>query len=455
MAGFKKRMKTSVQLRLSLALGIAILLTAVISGGITFYLALDEARELQDDTLKQIAYVTKSPGHNALPEIKGQTRADEDSDGKILVEYLTVSGTQNDDTGITFHLPAPVREGFQNATITGVQYRVLVHRLTPEQFVIVGQQTEVRDEIAFASALRTLIPFILLLPVLLLVTTDLIKKSFRPVLNLAAGVYRRDERDLTPLRDDNIPDEIRPFVESINRLLHKVNNTIQAQKRFIADAAHELRTPLTALSLQAERLSGSDMSAEARERLAALRLGLTREKNLLEQLLSLAREQQPLQTQGTEAVSLNEVFRQVIETLLPLALEKGIDIGVVETPYQAESQVITEKNTLYTALKNLVENAIHYIPENGQIDLRLQFIDNSAVIDVEDNGPGIAAEQRERVFDAFYRPAGTEKPGSGLGLSIVKACVHRLGGTIILAPSSHFPSGLRARIILPVESHSG
>ncbi|MGX2008721.1 histidine kinase dimerization/phospho-acceptor domain-containing protein, partial [Enterobacter asburiae] len=115
------------------------------------------------------------------------------------------------------------------------------------------------------------------LPVLLLVTTDLIKKSFRPVLNLAAGVYRRDERDLTPLRDDNIPDEIRPFVESINRLLHKVNNTIQAQKRFIADAAHELRTPLTALSLQAERLSGSDMSAEARERLAALRLGLTRE----------------------------------------------------------------------------------------------------------------------------------------------------------------------------------
>lgn len=243
MAGFKKRMKTSVQLRLSLALGIAILLTAVISGGITFYLALDEARELQDDTLKQIAYVTKSPGHNALPEIKGQKRADEDSDGKILVEYLTVSGTQNDDTGITFHLPAPVREGFQNATITGVQYRVLVHRLTPEQFVIVGQQTEVRDEIAFASALRTLIPFILLLPVLLLVTTDLIKKSFRPVLNLAAGVYRRDERDLTPLRDDNIPDEIRPFVESINRLLHKVNNTIQAQKRFIADAAHELRTP--------------------------------------------------------------------------------------------------------------------------------------------------------------------------------------------------------------------
>lgn len=176
---------------------------------------------------------------------------------------------------------------------------------------------------------------------------------------------------------------------------------------------------------------------------------------MLEQLLSLAREQQPLQTQGTEAVSLNEVFRQVIETLLPLALEKGIDIGVVETPYQAESQVITEKNTLYTALKNLVENAIHYIPENGQIDLRLQFIDNSAVIDVEDNGPGIAAEQRERVFDAFYRPAGTEKPGSGLGLSIVKACVHRLGGTIILAPSSHFPSGLRARIILPVESHSG
>ncbi|KLW85410.1 hypothetical protein SP99_04572 [Enterobacter sp. BIDMC92] len=455
MAGIKKRMKTSVQLRLSLVLGIAILLTAIISGGITFYLAQDEARELQDDTLRQIAYFTKSHDYNALPEKKGQNRADDDSDAKILVEYLTVADTQKQGLGITFPLPTPVREGFQNVTINNVQYRVLVHRLTKERFVIVGQQTEVRDEIASASALRTMIPFILLLPLLLLVTTELIKKSFRPVLYLAAGIYRRDERDLTPLVDDNIPDEIRPFVEGINRLLLKVDNAIQEQKRFIADAAHELRTPLTALSLQAERLSASDMSAEARGRLAALRLGLTREKKLLEQLLSLAREQQLLQTRGTEAVSLIELFRQVIETLLPLALKKRIDIGVVETTCPAGSKVFTEKYSLYTALKNLVENAIHYIPENGQIDLRLQFIDNCAVIDVEDNGPGIAAEQRERVFDAFYRPAGTEKPGSGLGLSIVKACVRRLGGTITLAPSSHFPSGLLARITLPVKNHSG
>lgn len=454
MAGFKKRMKTSVQLRLSLALCVAILLTAVISGGFTFYLALDEANELQDNTLNQIAHVMKyTSGHNALTEKIGQNM-EGDSDVKIFVEYLTATGAQIEGSNIAFHLSAPIQEGFHNVTTNNEQYRILVHRLTPEQFVIIGQQTDVRNEIAFASALRTLIPFMFLLPVLLLIATDLIKKSFRPVLHLADEVHRRGELDLTPLMNDKIPDEVRPFVNGINRLLHKVDNAMQVQKRFIADAAHELRTPLTALSLQAERLSGSDMSAEARERLASLRLGLTREKNLLEQLLSLAREQQPLQKPETEPVLVNEVFRQVIETLLPLALEKRIDIGVVENPPQVEPLVITEKHTLYTALKNLVENAIRYIPENGQIDLRLQFINNSAVIDVEDNGPGVTAEQRERVFDAFYRPAGTEQPGSGLGLSIVKACVVRLGGTITLAPSSYFPSGLQARITLPLERDS-
>ncbi|HGV4331951.1 TPA: sensor histidine kinase, partial [Klebsiella pneumoniae] len=233
------------------------------------------------------------------------------------------------------------------------------------------------------------------------------------------------------------------------KLLHKVDEAMQTQKRFIADAAHELRTPLTALSLQAERLSASAISPEAQSRLNNLQQGLSRTKKLLDQLLLLAREQQNTSHESHQPLHIPLLFREVIESLYPLALEKNIDIGVLETD-SASQQVITDKHTLIIAVKNLVENAIRYIPENGQIDLSVTVTPHEAVINIEDNGPGIAAAERTRVFDAFYRPEGMTQPGSGLGLSIVKACVTRLGGDIRLLPARQFPSGVLARIVLPL-----
>lgn len=449
MAGLKKRITNSVQLRLSAVLCIAIFATALASGGFAFYFALDEAHELQDNTLDQVAWVIKyTPGTDAERNKMGQ-RLEGDNDAQIFVEYITADGKHTGDSNIAFHLRPPLREGFQDIVTPGGAYRVLVHPLTPQMWVAIGQPTDVRNEIAFDSAIRTLIPFALLLPILLLVTTDLIKKAFRPVIRLADDVHRRDEQDLTPLAEHTVPDEIRPFVNGINKLLSKVDGAMQTQQRFIADAAHELRTPLTALSLQAERLAGSEMSPEAQSRLDALRQGLKRAHHLLEQLLALAREQQTPSGQVRETVAVDAVFRQVIETLLPLAMDKNIDIGVAE-PLPANAQIVTDKNTLYTALKNLVENAIRYVPENGQVDLRLTLSGRCAVIEIEDNGPGIDASKRERVFDAFYRLEGTAQPGSGLGLSIVKTCVHRLGGTVTLHQAEHFATGLQARITLPV-----
>ena len=445
MAGFQKRVKNSLKFRLSVALSVAILFTAVISSGLTFYFALDEAHELQDATLTQIASVIQ---YN--PDIQSPVqRLDSDDDSRVVLEFISANGSALHTSGPIFQLALPVREGFQDVNSGGEPYRVLVHRLSPTQLVAIGQQRDVRDEISFESALRTLIPLSLLLPVLLLVATDLIRKAFRPVSRLADEVHQRDERDLTPFTDDTIPDEIRPFVGGINKLLHKVDDAMQTQKRFIADAAHELRTPLTALSLQAERLSASEMSPEAHFRLNNLQQGLSRTKSLLDQLLLLAREQQRTPHESSQPLQITLLFREVIESLHPLALVKNIDIGVLETG--SDSQwIITDKDTLTLAVKNLVENAIRYIPENGQIDLSVTVTPHEAVISIEDNGPGIAADERARVFDAFYRPEGMTQPGSGLGLSIVKACVTRLGGDVTLHPASQFPSGVLARIVLPL-----
>lgn len=306
MAGFQKRVKNSLKLQLSVALSVAILFTAVISCGLTFYFALDEAHELQDGTLTQIASVIyDNPDSQTLVK-----QLDGDNDSRVVVEFISENGNSLQARDPTFQLETPMHEGFQNVISGGESYRVLVHRLSPTQLVAIGQQLDVRDEISFESALRTLIPLSLLLPILLLVATDLIRKAFRPVSLLADEVHQRDERNLTPFPEDAIPDEIRPFVGGINKLLHKVNDAMQTQSRFIADAAHELRTPLTALSLQAERLSASEMSPEAQFRLNSLQQGLSRTKNLLEQLLLLAREQQNTRQGNNQPLLITQLFRR-------------------------------------------------------------------------------------------------------------------------------------------------
>ncbi len=134
-------------------------------------------------------------------------------------------------------------------------------------------------------------PFLILVPILLLAMADVLRKMFAPINRLAHEVDQRDERQLHAIAPDAVPDEVRPFVVAINRLLARVAQSVQAQHRFVADAAHELRTPLTALSLQAERLGEAPMSPVAQERLAALRQGIERGRALLEQLLTLARAQ--------------------------------------------------------------------------------------------------------------------------------------------------------------------
>jgi two-component system OmpR family sensor kinase len=447
MDGFKERITNSIQFRLSIVLCSAIFIIALISGGVTFFTALDEAHELQDSTLTQITEVLKKTQFPLVKDsyINQDLAGSENSN--VIVQFIAGNPPPSSHPLFRFNLSLPLSEGFQTVAANESSYRVLVTRLSPNLHIAVGQQISVRDEVAFDSALQTLMPFLILLPVLLLIVAKLIRTVFRPVALLADEVYLRDEQDLTPLNTEKVPNEVRPFVVGINRLLGKVENAIEHQRRFVADAAHELRSPLTAISLQAERIGQSAMSEEAFERLGTLRQGINRAKNLLEQLLSLARAQQHVAAPATPAqVSIQSVYRQVIEGLLPLALEKNIDLGVVDT---TDITLYTHEIAVFTAVKNLVENAIRYTPAGGCVDLRLCRSQQQIIIEIEDNGPGIAENKRARVFDAFYRIEGSGQLGSGLGLSIVKATVSQLGGEVALLNALHHPTGLRARITLP------
>ncbi|MBU0588448.1 MAG: GHKL domain-containing protein [Gammaproteobacteria bacterium] len=442
MDGFQERVKKSIQLQLSLWLSVAIMVVALVAGIFSFVGAFDEANELQDDILRQVAAMFRlQPG--SVLNLGDTQPTDADAESNLIVQVLQ-PGPGNGGAGMGLPLTGTLQEGLQTVELKEASYRVMVKTLPDGVRIAVSQETRVRDEIARDSAVHTVLPLLILMPLLILVVADLVRRMFRPVVRLSVEIDERSEQALHALPDHGLPSEIRPFVIAINRLLARVAQSMEAQKRFIADASHELRSPMTALSLQAERLGGADMSNEARERFDALRQGIERGRSLLDQLLNLARAQFPAAT-ASKPISMQQVFRHVLEDLMPLAEDKGVDVGVVDA---ANVLVNVDEVDLITVVKNLLDNAIRYTPSGGQIDLSVVDLGDQLVIEVQDSGPGISPHERERVLDPFYRVLGTSQAGSGLGLSIVKTIAERLHGRVELGDATHFAQGLRVTVRL-------
>ena len=438
-------MKQSLQFKLSLWLAVIILGVALAAGVFSFLAAFHEANELQDAQLEQIAALVNRHqiGENELTP-KSRTAAT-DLEQLVVLQKLSRSGTASfADSPGALDLAPSLPDGIQTVTVGEETWRVFVKTLNSGSRIAVSQQTIVRNEIARNSALITLIPFLVLIPVLLLLIGTLIRQMFKPLKLLASDLDRRTEQDLQQVNGTNLPSEIYPFVVAINRLLTRVEQSVYVQRRFVADAAHELRSPLTALSLQAEHLEAADMSLLARQRLGTLRSGLKRTQILLTQLLAFARSQQAPIT-NVPSVSIQQVLREVLEDLMPLAEVKQIDLGVVG---QANASIGIAAADLKTLIKNLVENAIRYTPAGGQIDLSVQSSTGEVCLIVEDTGPGIPESERERVFDPFYRVLGHDEDGSGLGLSIVKAIADRAGAKVNLGVTASQKSSSGLRVVV-------
>ncbi|PYY70147.1 two-component sensor histidine kinase [Pseudomonas jessenii] len=432
MDGFKKRLSDSVQLRLSVALSLAILIVAILAGLFAFASALDEAHEMQDETLHQVAILFDRQ-QMTLHYPAAERIAGDDEESRVIVQYLADSskavGNNDDDNVMPLPFPTTLADGLSTLKIAGEDFRALVRTTARGERIVVAQETGIRDKEARESALRSLLPFLILFPVLLLVVGDLVRKLFRPIATLSDEMDRRDKQALHPIDELHLPTEIRPFVVAINRLLARVAQSMETQRRFIADAAHELRSPMTALSLQAERLKASPMPTQAVERLLPLSRGIERSRQLIDQLLALAAAQSNAERSQT-TVSVLEVYRRVLEDLLPLAERKNIDIGVESS---ADVQLVINEMDLLILVKNLADNAIRYTPCGGRVDLSVERVQDTVILQVKDCGPGIASDEQMRVFDPFYRTVGTEEAGSGLGLSIVKAIAERTGARVHLS----------------------
>jgi len=449
-------MNPSLQRRLSRALLFSIAGVALVAGVFSFMAAYDEARELQDDVLHRMAQLVervqeRTPGAALNLHVQG-----EEDDTRVTIQTLDGAGAweAQPGRGLPLALPTALGDGLRTMAIDGATFRVLVRTTASGTRFAVVQDLRLRRELARYGALRSVLPFLVLVPVLLLLVARLVHQLFGPVTRLAQEVNERGESDLHPIAEAGVPSEVQPFVSAINRLLERVGQSVRAQQRFVADAAHELRSPLAALSLQAERLAQVELPQAGRERLVALRCGIERARQLIDQLLALARAQaQAVPAPADASVSVQAVFRRVLEDLMPLAETRQIDIGVVGAE---DAEVAAAEIDVFTIVRNLADNAIRYTPAGGRVDLAVRTTASAVEIRVSDSGPGIALAERERVFDPFYRAAGSDQVGSGLGLSIVRAIAMRLGARVALdAADAEHGTGLRVTVALAAPARRG
>ncbi len=453
MDGLQKRLNASVQLKLSFTLSVAILVVAVVASVFSFLSAFDEAHELQDDILRQVAQLMDRQRLWPDPRTADARLKDSDEESRVIVQRLGDGNLSPGDVeaGGRLPLPATLADGLHTLDVSGETFRVLVKTTTAGERIAVAQESAFRNEIARDSALRTAMPFLILVPVLLPIVANLVRKIFRPIATLSREIDQRAGQELHPIEDRHLPTEVRPFVVAINRLLARVDQAMDAQRRFVADAAHELRSPLTALSLQAERLAEAELPALARERLRVLRQGIERGRSLLDQLLTLARAQSSTESPKLP-VSIQGTYRLVLEDLLPLAEAKHIDIGVEGAQ---DAQVWASELDLIAVVRNLVDNAIRYTPEGGRVDLSVGLLQGRAVLRIQDTGPGIPLVERDRVFDPFYRLLGSEQIGSGLGLSIARTIANRIGAEIRFDFADDVKqTGLSVAVLMPMAGPS-
>lgn len=351
-----------------------------------------------------------------------------------------------------------VKGGFSNVSINGNEHRLCLIFLPDGSYTAVADPMSVIEEEAQARAYASVTPLLILLPILLGVVAGVLWLTFRPLQRAAEEVRNRDENRWTPLPTEKVPAETRPFVEAVNDLLARVEAARVRELRFSADAAHELRSPLTSLTIEAEHLAKLPLPDEAKPVVANLTQGLERAVHQLSQLLHFARAQAgeaDAPNAGSESWYLSELIGRLVEPLLDAADKKGIEwlVSGVEGDGTKEAPVEgISSSALEAILRNLLENAVRYSPENGRVAVRVERGADALVLSVTNDGPGIPESERTRVFDPFYRIPGTGVAGTGLGLAIVKTYADRLGAVVTLEdahPDAADGRGLTVTVRVP------
>ncbi|HTD02918.1 ATP-binding protein [Undibacterium sp.] len=427
---------TSVRRTLLLWLSVGILAGIVFAGSMIYVQAREQANQLFDYQMKQL--VASLPSQSYAPLIPTRPELSNMQED-IIIQIWDSNGLRIYHSHDTSALPQRAELGFSNFSARGTTWRVYSAQLG-DTIVQVAQPLRARLELAARLALKTVAPLLLILPFLAALIWVSVGRSLSAVQRAASDVQSRDAGTLTPISEVGVPQEVQPLTQALNALLQRLDTSIKAQRNFIADAAHELKTPLTALKLQillAERAGDGPQREEA---FADLKQGLERAVHLVQQLLTLARQEPGAVEQTPVPVDLQALVHGAISDVAMAATAKGIDIGLrAEKP----AHVMGHPDGLRILLNNLLDNAIRYSPQGSTVDVSLIVDQHTASITVQDNGPGIPEGDLSRVFDRFYRVPGAADKGTGLGLAIVKQIAEGHGAEVGLTNTGQ---GLLVRV---------
>lgn len=426
----------SLRTRLLVALVAIVLVAAAVLAGFTYRSVLVETESLFDYQLRQMALSLRDQGEIA----PSQARALADDELDFVVQIWSVDGRTIYATRDHAELPTRALLGLAEVNVGGRRWRTF-STATPDRVIQVAQPVVIRERFAANAALRSVLPLLIVAPVLALFAGWVITRSLAPLRRVAAQVRTRDAHGLSPLPTDGLPDEVAPLVTSMNALLGRLGASFDAQRAFVADAAHELRSPLTALHLQLRLLQRSPDDASRAAAIAALEEGIDRSTRMVGQLLTLARSEPGAAAAPFAALDLSQVVREALVDAVPFARSRGSEL---ELQADAPVPMSGDRSALGVLARNLADNALRYAPPGARVVVQVRQDGATPVLQVDDNGPGIPVDERGRVFDRFYRRGQRDEGGSGLGLAIVASVARRHGAVVALDDSPL--GGLRATV---------
>jgi len=433
---------TSIRARLLVALLTLVALVSLLAGALTYRRVLAETSTLFDYQLRQMALSLRSQVSLAprleLPPQQG--------DSDFVVQIWDPFGTRVYLSRPGLPLINRAVLGFEDLDLRGDTWRVYGLQ-TADGVIQIAQPVRVREELARHAALRIAIPLLLLLPLLGAAAAWIVSGSLVPLRRIVADVQRRDVHTLAAIAAIPVPQEIAPLIDALNSLLQRLEAAFQTQRAFVADAAHELRSPLTAVRLQLQLLDRAPDEAARIEARAELGAAVDRAIHLVEQLLTLARNEPRASGEELTAISLDAAAADGIADSHALAQARGTDLRLDATP---GCLVRGDREALRVLVRNLVDNAVRYTPGGGRVQVRVHPAGGASVLEVIDSGPGIPAAERERAFDRFHRRSSAPEGGSGLGLAIVRAIAERHGARIQLGDAPG--GGLLVSISFPGSS---
>ncbi len=334
-------------------------------------------------------------------------------------------------------------DGFNNIIIDEFDWRTFSLLSSNQQYrCITAERIDVRNDLIVKISNDLFYMFIILVPALSLILYLSIDKGLKPLQRLAAQIDRRSGDNLELITRDYKYTEIITIKSALNQLLHRLEETLSREKRITSDAAHELRTPLAAIRLHTELAKSAKNQAQKNESLDQIIHGVDRTTHLVEQLLTLARLEPELLANDFAKVDLTALIIEECALLSPLAINKDIDISFDENQIKP---INGHEPSLRLLIRNLLTNAIAYTPAMGKISISLSKQKQKTIFIIEDSGPGISEEDRERVMERFYRVENHQTPGCGIGLSIVDRVVQMHKGSLALSKAD---SGQGLKVIV-------